>query len=141
MLPTNVMSFMKKMVAPEDVPQHSTVENTGTFGKLKQTLSSSLLTAQDKVNKMSPRPSLVPDVDASNEPSNINQDQPNKADNPKLIGRSGSCRICLKAFKPNEYRKTCVECDQKVCEDCASYSKLDEQESMRASSVRRDRHT
>lgn len=39
------------MVAPEDAPaaQH-TPDNTGTFGKLKQTLSSSLLTAQDKGN-------------------------------------------------------------------------------------------
>jgi hypothetical protein len=36
------------MVAPEDMPQQS--DNTGTFGKLKQTLSSSLLTAQDRGN-------------------------------------------------------------------------------------------
>lgn len=36
------------MVAPEDVPQHGNAESTGTFGKLKQTLSSSLLTAQDR---------------------------------------------------------------------------------------------
>ncbi|KAJ6643528.1 hypothetical protein Bhyg_08490 [Pseudolycoriella hygida] len=51
MLPTNVMSFMKKMVAPEEAPAQHTTDNTGgTFGKLKQTLSSSLLTAQDKGN-------------------------------------------------------------------------------------------
>lgn len=37
------------MVAPDaEAPAQSTPENTGTFGKLKQTLSSSLLTAQDK---------------------------------------------------------------------------------------------
>ncbi len=36
------------MVAPEDAPAQHTPDNTGTFGKLKQTLSSSLLTAQDK---------------------------------------------------------------------------------------------
>ncbi|XP_058821050.1 3-phosphoinositide-dependent protein kinase 1 isoform X2 [Topomyia yanbarensis] len=36
------------MVAPEEVAQHSTMESTGTFGKIKQTLSSSLLTAQDR---------------------------------------------------------------------------------------------
>lgn len=35
------------MVNTEEAPQ-TTPENTGTFGKLKQTLSSSLLTAQDK---------------------------------------------------------------------------------------------
>lgn len=38
------------MVAPEDAPAQQTPDNTGTFGKLKQTLSSSLLTAQDKGN-------------------------------------------------------------------------------------------
>lgn len=37
------------MVNTEEAPQN-TPENTGTFGKLKQTLSSSLLTAQDKGN-------------------------------------------------------------------------------------------
>ncbi|XP_055635620.1 regulating synaptic membrane exocytosis protein 2 isoform X2 [Toxorhynchites rutilus septentrionalis] len=129
MLPTNVMSFMKKMVAPEDVPQQSSMESTGTFGKLKQTLSSSLLTAQDRVNKMSPRPSLIPDVEAASEASSVSQFT-NKSDAPKPVGRSGSCRICLKAFKPNEFSKTCVECDQKVCEDCASYSKLEQNEVM-----------
>lgn len=37
------------MVATDETPhQQSNPENTGTFGKLKQTLSSSLLTAQDK---------------------------------------------------------------------------------------------
>lgn len=35
------------MVAPEEAPPNNT-ESTGTFGKLKQTLSSSLLTAQDR---------------------------------------------------------------------------------------------
>lgn len=40
------------MVAPEDAPAQHTPDNTGgTFGKLKQTLSSSLLTAQDKGNR------------------------------------------------------------------------------------------
>lgn len=39
------------MVTPEDAPAQHTPDNTGgTFGKLKQTLSSSLLTAQDKGN-------------------------------------------------------------------------------------------
>ncbi|XP_062561449.1 regulating synaptic membrane exocytosis protein 1 isoform X2 [Armigeres subalbatus] len=119
------------MVAPEEVPQHN-MENTGTFGKLKQTLSSSLLTAQDRVNKMSPRPSLIPDTESSgqSEPTVGLLQSSRTSEAPKPVGRSGSCRICLKAFKPNEFSKTCVECDQKVCEDCASYSKLDECEFM-----------
>lgn len=37
------------MVAPDaEAAAHSQPENTGTFGKLKQTLSSSLLTAQNQ---------------------------------------------------------------------------------------------
>ncbi|XP_058450782.1 protein piccolo isoform X3 [Malaya genurostris] len=116
------------MVAPEEVAQHNNLETTGTFGKLKQTLSSSLLTAQDKVNKMSPRSSLVPDTESAVE-TTISQALVNKIEFSKPMGRTGSCRICLKAFNPDEYRKTCVECDQKVCEDCASYSKLEEIES------------
>lgn len=36
------------MVTADETPTQNSPENTGTFGKLKQTLSSSLLTAQDK---------------------------------------------------------------------------------------------
>lgn len=46
----------------------------------------------------------------------------------KPPSRSGACRVCLKSFKPDDYSKTCFECQQRVCEDCASYSKLDENE-------------
>lgn len=43
------------MVAPEDSQQatHHSSDNSGTFGKLKQTISSSLLTAQDKGKEVS----------------------------------------------------------------------------------------
>lgn len=80
---------------------------------------------------MSPRPSLVPDA------TETPQDDPYKdasasektaSEGNKFNTRSGSCRICLKSFKPNDFKKTCVECDQKVCEDCASYSKLQDSE-------------
>lgn len=46
----------------------------------------------------------------------------------KPPSRTGACRVCLKSFKPDDYSKTCFECQQRVCEDCASYSKLDESE-------------
>lgn len=42
--------------------------------------------------------------------------------------RAGACRVCLKSFKPDDFYKTCFECQQRVCDDCASYSKLDENE-------------
>lgn len=91
-----------------------------------------IISSSNTVNKMSPRPSLIPDTENSvqSEPTTSTQQSSRAAETPKPIGRSGSCRICLKAFKPNEFSKTCVECDQKVCEDCASYSKLDECEFM-----------
>ncbi|XP_049958034.1 uncharacterized protein LOC126474601 [Schistocerca serialis cubense] len=44
----------------------------------------------------------------------------------KPVCRAGACRVCLKSFKPEDFFRTCCECTQKVCEDCASYSKLDE---------------
>ncbi|XP_052891921.1 regulating synaptic membrane exocytosis protein 2 [Anopheles moucheti] len=136
MLPANVMSFMKKMVATDEAShQQPSMENTGAFGKLKQTLSTSLLTAQDRVNKMSPRPSLVPDATETTPQDDPYKDTAavtEKASNEgnKFNTRSGSCRICLKSFKPNDFKKTCVECDQKVCEDCASYSKLQDSEDL-----------
>lgn len=34
----------------------------------------------------------------------------------------GGCRVCLKSFKPEDFSRQCYECQQKVCEDCASYS-------------------
>jgi hypothetical protein len=49
-----------------------------------------------------------------------------KSDPAKPPCRTGACRVCLKSFKPNDFSRTCFECQQKVCEDCASYSKLDE---------------
>ncbi|XP_037048603.1 uncharacterized protein LOC119083089, partial [Bradysia coprophila] len=152
MLPTNVMSFMKKMVAPEDAPAQHTPDNTGTFGKLKQTLSSSLLTAQDKVTKMSPRPSLVPDITSdtttattTNESLTVhaqqqqtNQNSAQKVDPAKPPSRAGACRVCLKSFKPDDYSKTCIECEQRVCEDCAtSYAEFEDPKTWRCSVCKR----
>uniref|UniRef100_A0A1I8P2R3 Regulating synaptic membrane exocytosis protein 2 n=1 Tax=Stomoxys calcitrans TaxID=35570 RepID=A0A1I8P2R3_STOCA len=163
MLPTNVMTFMKKMVATdENTSTQNTPDSGGTFGKLKQTLSSSLLTAQDRVNKMSPRPSLIPtDADGSYGSYQQQQDamanQNNNNNNMTTSSttssggggggsggsssmansskqstepgrRAGACRVCLKSFKPDDFHKTCFECQQRVCEDCASYSKLEENE-------------
>lgn len=117
------------MVATDEAQTQSAQESTGTFGKFKQTLSTSLLTAQDKVHKMSPRPSLVPEPDpqpAPAPPEPTHSQSSDKGDSSKPPGRSGACRVCLKSFKPDEYSKTCCECQQRVCEDCASYSKTEE---------------
>ncbi|XP_030372816.1 regulating synaptic membrane exocytosis protein 2 [Scaptodrosophila lebanonensis] len=163
MLPTNVMTFMKKMVATDEQTnerQHHATDsgggasNTGALNKMKATLSSSLLTVTDKVNKMSPRPSMVPtdadtsgsygsssyqqqqDANTNNASSNLNNNNNNTTATGSGPGskqqepgrRAGACRVCLKSFKPDDYHKTCFECQQRVCEDCASYSKLDDHE-------------
>lgn len=85
---------------------------------------------------MSPRPSLIPiDVD----PTPSQEDKPSaappqatppapKVEPGKPPSRAGACRVCLKAFKPDDFSRTCAECTQRVCEDCASYSKLAEDE-------------
>ncbi|XP_065162627.1 regulating synaptic membrane exocytosis protein 1 isoform X2 [Atheta coriaria] len=126
MLPSHVMHFMKKMVettGPGNTAE--TAESGTTFGKLKQTLSSSLLTAQDKVTKMSPRPSIVPDVESTPTPAEEKPPPPNSLPiQPKTESgkRPGGCRVCLKAIKPDDFSRTCAECANKVCDDCASYS-------------------
>lgn len=93
---------------------------------------------------MSPRPSLIPDAVEkmdfpSTQPSseimekesdssanqNFEKNEPNKTAN-----RASSCRVCLKSFKPDDFSKTCFECKYRVCEDCASYSKVDSAEDL-----------
>ncbi|KAG5682039.1 hypothetical protein PVAND_011430 [Polypedilum vanderplanki] len=142
MLPSNVMSFMKKMVAQEEIVQQSD-NSGGAFGKLKQTLSSSLLTAQDRVNKMSPRPSLIPDT-GENQQIQSSHAEPSEKENEtstaqtldkneqnkSTANRAASCRVCLKSFKAEDFSKTCFECKYRVCEDCASYSKIDSSEDL-----------
>lgn len=106
------------------------------------------------VNKMSPRPSLIPtDADGtygsyqqSDAMTNQNNNNNNNMTTTTTGGsssssttnaskqntepgrRAGACRVCLKSFKPDDFHKTCFECQQRVCEDCASYSKLEENE-------------
>lgn len=62
--------------------------------------------------------------------SNGSKDNNNKANKsePAKRNRATACRVCLKGFKPDDFQKICFECQQKVCEDCASYSKLEEHE-------------
>uniref|UniRef100_A0A8D8LYU8 Protein piccolo n=1 Tax=Cacopsylla melanoneura TaxID=428564 RepID=A0A8D8LYU8_9HEMI len=139
MLPTNVMSFMKKMVTNEQVGPGGTDQGDSgtTLSKLRQTLSSSLNAAQDKVTKLNTATSRQCDIvtslsettlqDSSNTTAPIqNTITPPKGETGKQPGRLGNCRVCLKSFKPDDYSRVCYECHQKVCEDCASYSKLDE---------------
>ncbi|XP_026316971.1 regulating synaptic membrane exocytosis protein 1 [Hyposmocoma kahamanoa] len=131
MLPTNVMSFMKKMVATEDTSNAVSghMETPGTFGKLRQTLSSSLLNAQDKVTKLGPRAAEVATEPAPTPPAT--QPPPATTTTPaktereagKAPSRAGACRVCLKALKPGEVFHTCNGCQHRVCEDCSSYSK------------------
>lgn len=102
------------------------------------------------VNKMSPRPSLIPDAESpppsaipepasasvtptttaaatASTPTTAAAATPaTKTEPGKPPSRAGACRVCLKSFKPDDFSKTCSDCQQRVCEDCASYSKQDE---------------
>ncbi|XP_063382543.1 regulating synaptic membrane exocytosis protein 1 isoform X2 [Cydia fagiglandana] len=134
MLPTNVMSFMKKMVATEDTANTvpGQIEAPGTFGKLRQTLSSSLLTAQDKVTtKLGPRQAEPVAEPAPAPPPAQPPPAPavkTEREAGKAPSRAGACRVCLKALKPGEVFHTCNGCQHRVCEDCSSYSKPAENE-------------
>lgn len=94
------------------------------------------------VNKMSPRPSLIPDL-MDNSPAQSNNTDILEKDNESssnisseknegktTTNRAGSCRVCLKSFKAEDFSKTCFECKYRVCEDCASYSKIDSSEDL-----------
>lgn len=89
---------------------------------------------------MTPRPSLIPDAAEAadtNSEETIQPPQPpsSKPATPPVstvtedgqIVRLG-CRICLKAVKDDEFHKKCAQCSNKICEDCASYSKVKEDE-------------
>lgn len=60
--------------------------------------------------------------------SSLSSSSQQKPEPGKAASRDGSCRVCLKSFKEDDFHKTCAECHHKVCEDCASYSKLDDSE-------------
>jgi hypothetical protein len=100
---------------------------------------------------MSPRPSLIPDTGESqpihsshaeplekeNESSTTAQTMDKNELNKTTANRAASCRVCLKSFKADDFSKTCFECKYRVCEDCASYSKIDSSEDL----VIMSRHT
>ncbi|XP_011301029.1 regulating synaptic membrane exocytosis protein 1 isoform X2 [Fopius arisanus] len=119
MLPTNVMSFMKKMVTTQpDTTSADTVtpEDTGTtFSKLRQLMTVTGNVA--KPTKITP----VEDVVVKEEVTAAEPPKP-KPEPGRPPSRSGACRVCLKSFKPDDFARTCCECQFKVCEDCASYS-------------------
>lgn len=79
---------------------------------------------------------MIPDLDThSKSPTETPEKEseptvptkPEKEPN-KTANRASSCRVCLKGFKPEDFSKTCYECKFRVCEDCASYSKMDSSE-------------
>ncbi|XP_063976966.1 regulating synaptic membrane exocytosis protein 1 isoform X3 [Diachasmimorpha longicaudata] len=119
MLPTNVMTFMKKIVtAQPDATTADTVtpEDTGTtFSKLRQLMTVTGNVA--KPTKITPVEDIVP----KEEITPVEPPKP-KPEPGRPPSRSGACRVCLKSFKPDDFARTCCECQFKVCEDCASYS-------------------
>ncbi|KAF5277056.1 hypothetical protein FQA39_LY06294 [Lamprigera yunnana] len=77
------------------------------------------------ITKISPRST----TNQEPEPPPPVEEKPPAAPEPgKPLSRNGACRVCLKAFKPEEFNRVCAECTQRVCEDCASYSKKPDDE-------------
>ncbi|KOB76000.1 Fife, isoform B, partial [Operophtera brumata] len=112
-----------QMVATEEASSvPGQIEAPGTFGKLRQTLSSSLLNAQDKVTKLGPRqavqepPEPVPTPPPAQPPP-----APAKTEREagKAPSRVGACRVCLKALKPGEVYHTCNGCQHRNSWQCS----------------------
>lgn len=40
------------------------------------------------------------------------------------VSQAEACRVCLKSFKTHDFCKSCFECQLRVCDDCAGYSKF-----------------
>ncbi|XP_043283808.1 regulating synaptic membrane exocytosis protein 1 isoform X2 [Venturia canescens] len=128
MLPTNMMSFMKKMVTQTEQSSNAgsvTPDDGGTtFSKLRQ-LGSGLMNATGNVTKLSPaKITPVEDIQPKEEILVIEPPKP-KPEPGKPASREGACRICLKSFKPEDFSRTCNECHYKVCEDCGYSTKPD----------------
>ncbi|CAH2020613.1 unnamed protein product [Acanthoscelides obtectus] len=78
---------------------------------------------------MSPRPSIVP-LDTGDSPTS---DIESRHDRHATRGPSqGTCKGQLQGVPESLQRspagpgRSCAECSQRVCEDCASYSKMDD---------------
>ncbi|XP_046662726.1 uncharacterized protein LOC124355608 [Homalodisca vitripennis] len=115
MLPTNVMSFMKKMVATNEGAAGPGADmETGTvLSKVRQTLSSGLMNAQHQVTRnlaptsRQPEASTPPDTATPAKP----EDSPSgKQAKPEVTNRVGACRVCLKGFKDGDFSRSCAEC-------------------------------
>ncbi|XP_065214885.1 regulating synaptic membrane exocytosis protein 2 isoform X2 [Planococcus citri] len=132
MIPTNVISFINKIVA---VDSGGSDENESSVrGLLRNTLinAQDIVTSGSRRNSSSPlsdcnSPVSPPDDKSTTSTTNTTSEKtPSSKEQPGR--RAGSCRVCLKSFKPEDYSRICFGCKMKVCEDCASYSQLGENE-------------
>ncbi|XP_014225657.1 regulating synaptic membrane exocytosis protein 1 isoform X2 [Trichogramma pretiosum] len=126
MLPTNVASFLKKMVTTQPEtggPSAVASEVSGqTFTKLKQ-IGSGLMTATGNVTKLTPaKVTPVDNLQPKESTPTIEPPKPKAESEKQPVNRATACRVCIKSIKPEEVSRTCYECQRKVCEDCASYS-------------------
>ncbi|CAG7829163.1 unnamed protein product [Allacma fusca] len=138
MLPTNVVSFMKKMVSnTEGVNANqfggtSNSSGAGAIGRLRQTLQQAQETVSNRLQAAKPQQApgyqnqqqyQQPETPTQDVQQNVipASEEKENTESPRP-GSAGRCRVCVKAMKPDEYSRECTECGLKVCDDCASYS-------------------
>ncbi|XP_076230361.1 regulating synaptic membrane exocytosis protein fife isoform X2 [Nomia melanderi] len=118
MLRDNMMSFVKKMI-----PTTATQPDSGTTGsvlpdegvntfKILRQLGGGVIR---DVTKFGPAKATPVEETPSKEES---VPEPLKTKSKTGV----ECRVCRKSIAPEEASRICCECQQKVCEDCASYS-------------------
>ncbi|XP_076279838.1 regulating synaptic membrane exocytosis protein fife isoform X2 [Lasioglossum baleicum] len=136
MLRENVVSFVKKIMPnaaaqPDSGTTGSVLpdEGSNTFRKWRQ-LGGDVIRDVTKFGpaKVTSAEENQPKEEASTEAT-------------KTKSKTGDeCRVCRKSFAPEENSRICCECQQKVCDDCASYSTTtnsDDPSSWRCSICRR----
>ncbi|CAL8070927.1 unnamed protein product [Orchesella dallaii] len=147
MLPTNVMSFMKKMVsnteamnANQFIGSSNTSSSSsqggsgGALGRLRQSLQQAQESVSNRLTQTragyQPQPTdqqANESISTADSQQNVTQTSTTSSEEKEnqeaaRPGDAGRCRVCVKAMKPDEYFKECTECSLRVCDDCASYS-------------------
>ncbi|CAG0879020.1 unnamed protein product [Darwinula stevensoni] len=135
-----VVSFMKKVVGNEGSPGDGVGGigggEEGKLTKLRATLASGLSSAatlrrgdhqfsslQACADAYSATPPVHFQASESGQTLLEKLEDRSMDANGSLKSKAGpSCRVCVKSIDEDEFHRTCMECKQLICEDCASYS-------------------
>ncbi|XP_058793758.1 regulating synaptic membrane exocytosis protein 1 isoform X2 [Phymastichus coffea] len=114
----SVVKTVKQMVSTQpEAGSTAPDDSSGTFNKIWQ-VGSGFMTSGSNMTKIGPAKVTPVETIQPKESTPLIEPPKAKTEQDKL----SACRICIKSIKPEDFSRTCYECQRKVCEDCASYS-------------------